>query len=115
MSEREVIKMVTGQLQHDFANYKNISGDSKNKCIRMIMDFLDKSKAEATKLLKDKVVPNLKLYSGEFSSVKYVNDGSEIYIECPNEGIKINLPKEKLDTLGNELKKLKKSLRVLED
>ena len=113
MSEREVIKMVTGQLQHDFANYKSISGDSKNKCIRMIMDFLGKTKAEATKILKEKVVPELKLYSGEFDGVKYVNDGCAIFVECPNEGIKINIYKENLLLLSNELKKLAKSFDVL--
>jgi hypothetical protein len=114
MSEREVIKMVTGQLQHDFATYERISTDSKNKCIRMIMDFLDMKKADAVELMNTKVIPKLKLYSGEFSGMTYKNDGCAIFLEVPNEGIKVNIYKENLLALSKELKKLLKSFEVLE-
>lgn len=114
MSEREVIKMVTGQLQHDFATYERISTDSKNKCIRMIMDFMDLKKADAVELMNTKVIPKLKLYSGEFSGMTYKNDGCAIFLEVPNEGIKVNIYKENLLALSKELKKLLKSFEVLE-
>lgn len=115
MSEREVIKMVTGQLQHDFAAYSKISQDSKNKCVNMIMDFMpDLKKSDALEIMNNKIVPKLKLYSGDFSGVTYKNDGCAIFLECPNEGIKINIYKENLLSLSNELKKLAKSFKVLE-
>ena len=115
MSEREVIKMVTGQLQHDFATYERISNDSKNKCIKMIMDFLDIKKADAVELMNTKVIPKLKLYSGEFAGMIYKNDGCAIFLEVPNEGIKINIYKENLLALSKELKKLLKSFEVLDN
>ena len=114
MSEKEVIKMVTGQLQHDFVTYERISNDSKNKCVRMIMDFLDIKKADAVEIMNTKVVPKLKLYSGEFSGITYKNDGCSIFLEAPREGIKVNIYKENLFALSKELKKLLKSFEVLE-
>lgn len=114
MNEREVIKMVTGQLQHDFVTYERISNDSKNKCVRMIMDFLDIKKADAVEILNTKVVPKLMLYSGEFSGITYKNDGCSIFLESSKEGIKVNIYKENLLALSKELKKLLKSFEVLE-
>lgn len=114
MSEQELVKALREQLQHDFIKYEKIAKEHRNNCIKMILDFMPGLKRkEAEQFLKEKVINGLMLYSGEFTSVRYKDNGSATIITSQIDGLNLEIEKENIIPFAKELLKLGKSYKNL--
>lgn len=114
MNEQELINAVREQLQHYFIKTEKIVKEHKNNCIRMILDFMPHwEKKQAEQFFNEKVVKGMTLYSGQFTPVRYTDDGSETIITSKFDGLNLKIEKEHIVPFAKELLKLAKSYKVL--